>query len=195
MSTASVSRRVHVEHVMGTVVSLDVRAGGDDAAVHDAMAWLHEVDRRFSTYREDSEIRRLERGELALSHASADLKAVLARCATLRRETGGVFDVRATGRLDPSALVKGWAAQRAACLLTGSGVTDFCLSAGGDVIARGNALPGRAWRIGIPHPHDRGAIAARVLARDIAVATTGAYERGAHIVDPRTGRPRRACSR
>src|SRR4051794_16455416 len=127
MSIATASPNVHVEHVMGTVVSVDMRAGSPRALAA-AMDWLHEVDARFSTYRADSEIARLDRGELLLADASPDVRAVLERCMALRRETGGYFDVRATGRLDPSALVKGWAAQRAADLLSAGGLSDFCLS-------------------------------------------------------------------
>jgi thiamine biosynthesis lipoprotein len=185
MRTASV-RRIHVERLMGTVVSVDLRAGNGDA-IEAAMALLHDVDRRFSTYRPDSEIRRLERGDLALADASPDTRWVLHRCDELRRETGGFFDCRAGSRLDPSALVKGWAAQRAADILTAGGATDFCLSAGGDVVTRGSALPERGWRVGIQHPYDRGAVAARVHAGDLAIATSGAYERGAHVTDPTTG--------
>ena len=182
--------RVHVEPVMGTVVSVDIRAGdADPTALEAAMAWLHDVDRRFSTYRADSEIRRLDRGDLALADASPDVRWVLHRCADLRRETDGYFDARAGGRLDPSAFVKGWAAQHAADILSAGGATDFCLNAGGDVVTRGSALPGRGWRVGIQHPHDRSAVAARVRARDLAIATSGAYERGAHITDPSTGKP------
>jgi thiamine biosynthesis lipoprotein len=179
------SHRVRVERVMGTVVSLDVRSAVPDPTVVDAaIASLHEADARFSTYRADSELCRFDRGEIA--RPSPDLGWVLERCAALSRETSGYFDARANGRLDPSALVKGWAAQRAADVLTAGGVTDFCLNAGGDVIARGHASPGlRGWRVGIQHPRDRKAIAARVRARDLAVATSGAYERGRHITDPR----------
>jgi FAD:protein FMN transferase len=178
--------RVRVERVMGTVVSLDIRRGGIDPGVVDAaIASLHEADARFSTYRAESELCRFDRGEVA--RPSTDLRWVLERCAALRRETGGYFDARATGRLDPSALVKGWAAQRAADVLTAGGITDFCLTAGGDVVARGDASPGsRGWRVGVQHPHERAAIAARIGARDLAVATSGAYERGRHIVDPWT---------
>src|SRR3954447_2482531 len=182
MSFATASRDVHVEHVMGTVVSLDMRAGSQQG-LDAAMSRLHEVDARFSPYRPDSEIARLERGELLVLDASPDVRAVLERCAALTRATGGFFDVRATGRLDPSALVKGWAAQRAADLLTEGGATDFCLTVGGDVIARGHA-----WRVGIQHPRDRSALAACVRAQDLTVATSGLYERGAHIVDPFRGR-------
>jgi thiamine biosynthesis lipoprotein len=174
MPTMTEPRTIRIEHVMGTVFSLAVRGEAPpDAAVDAAMAWLHDADARFSTYREDSEIRRLDRGELLVADASADVREVLERCVALREETSGFFDVRATGRLDPSALVKGWAAQRAADML---GATDFCLNAGGDVIARGSG-----WRVGIQHPLERDAIAARVSASDLAVATSGTYERGPHI--------------
>jgi thiamine biosynthesis lipoprotein len=186
MPAGTATRRVYVEHVMGTVVSLDARAG-DPRAVPAAMAWLHDVDARFSTFRAESEIRRLERGELLPRDASSGVRWVLERCEALRRETRGHFDLRASGRLDPSALVKGWAAQRAADILSAGGLTDFALSAGGDVVVRGDALPDRGWRVGIQHPHDRLAVAARVHASDLAIATTATSERGAHITDPTTG--------
>lgn len=185
MPIMSYSRAVHVERVMGTVVSLDVRGPAPDPAVlAAAFASLHEADARFSPFREDSEVRRFDRGDVA--DPSPDLRAVLDRCEALRIETGGFFDAHAGGRFDPSALVKGWAAQRAADLLSAGGVRDFCLSAGGDLVTRGDALPERGWRVGIQHPHDRDAVAARVRARDLAVATSGTYERGEHITDPRT---------
>lgn len=175
---------------MGTVVSIDVRSPVDDPApaIARAVALLHAADRTFSTYREDSAIRRLDRGELLLADAPPDVRAVLARCAALRESTGGAFDVRHSGRLDPSAYVKGWAGQAAADLLTDAGLRDVCVNAGGDVIARGRPEPGGRWRVGIQHPRDRGAVAAVVDATDLAVATSGAYERGPHLVDPRTGR-------
>jgi thiamine biosynthesis lipoprotein len=186
MSIVQSARLVRVERVMGTVVSLDVRADQPDpAAVEAAFASLHAADARFSTYRDDSEVCRSDRGEVA--SVSPALWAVLERCEALRLETGGYFDARATRALDPSALVKGWAAQRAADILSAGGLTDFCLSTGGDVITRGDASPEPGWRIGIQHPHDRGAVAARVHVNDAAVATSGAYERGAHITDPWTG--------
>ncbi|MDX6701672.1 MAG: FAD:protein transferase [Baekduia sp.] len=176
---------------MGTTVSIDVRSHASAAApVARALAWLHEVDATYSTYRADSVISRLRRAELARRDAPPQVRDVLARCELLRAATGGWFDARVDREdLDPSALVKGWAVQCAADLLTAAGLTDFCLSAGGDVVARGAALPAAHWRVGVQHPCDRYAIAAVLEARDLAVATSGAYERGAHIVDPHTGTP------
>ena len=55
----------HVEHCMGTVFSIDVRAPGVDHAVIDSVVrWLHWVDETFSTYQPASQISRLARGEI-----------------------------------------------------------------------------------------------------------------------------------
>jgi thiamine biosynthesis lipoprotein len=173
---------------MGTVVSIDVRGDAPPAgAVEQAIEWLHRVDETYSTYRPDSAISRLDGGRLALHDADPEVRWVLRRCEELRRRTAGYFDVRATGRLDPSALVKGWAVQRAAGLLAAAGAEDFCVTAGGDLACRGGALPLPHWRVGIQHPLDPAAIAAVVAGRDVAVATSGAYARGEHVRDPYTG--------
>jgi len=96
----------------------------------------------------------------------------------------GYFDVRAGGRLDPSGLVKGWAVAGAAARLAAAGARDLFIDAGGDIATRGGS-----WRIGIRHPLDRGRLAAALEGSDLAVATSGEYERGRHVVDPHTGRP------
>jgi len=143
------------------------------------VTWLHDVDAEFSTYRPDSAVSRFGRGEPA---ESEQLRWVIRRCETLRRETGGFFDAYATGTFDPSALVKGWAVQRAADGLQAAGVERFCINAGGDVVAHGR------WTVGIRHPLDAHAVAAVVEAEDLAVATSALYERGEHVLAP-GGRP------
>src|SRR4051794_35014339 len=172
---------------MGMPVEIDVRDAGVD--VEPAFAWLREVDATFSTYREDSEIRRLDRGELTVADCRPEVDEVLRRCLALERATGGYFSVRPAGRLDPSGLVKGWAVDGAAERLAAAGATDFCINAGGDVVARGRPEPDRAWRVGIRHPEAHDQLAAVLALEDLAVATSATYERGAHILDPHTGRP------
>jgi thiamine biosynthesis lipoprotein len=181
-----------IEHVMGMPVIVDVRDDGiGDDALDELFAWLRIVDARFSTYRDDSEICRIDRGELPLDDAHPDVRAVLRRCEELSRETGGYFDLRAgaEGRLDPSGLVKGWAVDGAAAILEAAGATSYAVNAGGDIRLRGGALPDDRWRVGIQHPLERDRIAAVVESRDLAVATSGAYERGEHVLDPHTHRP------
>jgi len=181
-----------VEHVMGMPVVVDVRDEhvGDDT-IDGVFDWLRLVDVRFSTFKPDSEICRIDRGELAPEDAHPDVRAVLARCEELCEETGGYFDVRAgaSRQLDPSGLVKGWSVDRAAALLDAAGATSYAVNAGGDIRLRGGALPEDVWRIGIQHPLERDRVAAVVETRDLAVATSGAYERGEHVIDPHTRRP------
>ena len=175
-----------VEHVMGMPVRVDVRGAVAAEALDEVFAWLRFVDATFSTYDPRSEICRLNRGELSRAAAHPEVRAVLERCEELRAATDGAFDARAPlpGALDPSGLVKGWAAERAAALLERSGARRFLVDAGGDVVLRGGP-----WRVGIRHPRLRGRLAAVLELHDAAVATSGEYERGRHIVDPRTGRP------
>ena len=164
---------------MGMPVTVLCSAGAERV-----FAWLREVDARFSPFREDSEVCRIDRGELAPRDAHPDVRAVLARCERLRVATGGYFDARAGGSLDPSGLVKGWAVDRAAALLEGP----FCIDAGGDVLVRGGP-----WRVGVRHPRRGRELCAALALTDAAVATSGAYERGDHVLDPVGGGPARGA--
>jgi len=177
-----------VVHCMGTVFSFDVRtAGVGQAALDEAERWLHRVDEVFSTYREHSEISRLGRGELTAADCSDEVRHVLAECARLEVATHGFFSIRATGRLDPSGYVKGWAIERASDILVAHGSTSHCVNGGGDVQSVGGAAADRPWRIGIADPLRPRTLAAIAVGRDLAVATSGTAERGAHVVNPHTG--------
>jgi FAD:protein FMN transferase len=180
-----------LEHVMGMPVGIDVREREvSAAAVGEAFDWLRFVDATFSTYREESEISRINTGELRLSQAHPDVQAVLEECEALRERTDGYFDVRASGNgLDPSGLVKGWSVDRAGAILSAYGARNWSIYAGGDVLVRGRPEGEEYWSIGIQHPELRDEIAAVVRGNDIAVATSGEYERGRHVLDPRTRRP------
>jgi thiamine biosynthesis lipoprotein len=188
--------RRRVEHVMGMPISLALRGRHAETTQSDE-AWnavleqLRWVDRVFSTYRADSLVSRIDRGELSIEECPPELNEVLALGAKAETESGGRFSVwlpdgRGARRLDPSGVVKGWAAQRASGVLAALDDTDFCLSAGGDMVCH-VADPGRpAWRIGVEDPSDPQRILAVIPVRDGAVATSGATHRGSHIVDPRT---------
>jgi len=175
-----------VEHIMGFPISLRIDDENAPAEAADAVfAWLHEVDARFSPFKDDSEVSRLDRGELEPGELSADLTEVLGLCEEYRVATKGAFDVRLPGRgLDPCAMVKGWAVQRAADLLAAAGVRTYCLNAGGDVVAAG-----RPWRVGVRHPEHADQLCTVLEITEGGVATSARYERGDHILDGRTGRP------
>jgi thiamine biosynthesis lipoprotein len=180
-----------VEQIMGTAISLDIADPVPSGLADDVFAWMREVDALFSTYRSDSEVSRLGSGALRVSDASGHVRDVLAACADLWRDTDGYFDVHATGGLDPSGYVKGWAVQVASDRLVAAGALNHCLNAGGDVRVRGHAGTGEPWRVGVRHPWDPSAVCFTLVGADLAIATSGTYERGAHVVDPRRGGPAR----
>ena len=185
----AISSRRRVESVMGTVVSVEIREPPIASSVLQAVFdHLHDIDARFSPYRADSEVSRLACGELAESDASLDLRQVLAACDHLAAVTSGAFDARhhrADGRIDPSGFVKGWAIEEAAWLIDSAGGRDYWINGGGDIVVRGEASPGVPWRVGIRHPDHADRVAAVLAVTDRAVATSGTYERGEHIADPR----------
>lgn len=188
------------EPVMGTVVSFDVRSGEVPAgpiyiALAEARAGLHRADAIFSTWKPHSPMSRLRRGDIELSDAPAVIAEVLARCDSARRASNGWFDPwRMPRGVDPTGLVKGWAAQEALARVVEGGASAVMVNAGGDVAIAGEPEPGRCWRIGIRDPWDANRIAAVVEPQGggtgrAAVATSGSYERGPHVIDPHTGVP------
>ncbi|MFF3754260.1 FAD:protein FMN transferase [Streptomyces sp. NPDC002018] len=179
----------HVEESMGTVFSFDIRGIGDEervrAGLRAAVASLHSADEIFSTFRADSQISRLARGELALSQCADEVREVLELCAMAERESEGWFTPRYAGGLDPTGLVKGWAVERAARTLVSAGASAVCLNGGGDI-----QLVGGPWRVGVTDPLRPGGLATVIASEGtLGVATSGPAERGCHVLDPRTGRP------
>lgn len=95
--------------------------------------------------------------------------------------------------LDLGAAAKGLAIDLAARSL--EDMENFLIDAGGDLYVGGHNATGRPWSIGIKHPRDPGALIEKLSVSDLAVCTSGDYERrtpagqppGHHILDPRDG--------
>lgn len=197
---STMTGRSHVEFVMGMAVSFDLRDDIDPAGLVDAIEWLHHVDATFSTYEVDSPISRFGLGQLTLDELVAgesgdEIAEVLGLCEHFHAESDGVFDVTAVrapngSSFDPSGLVKGWSLDGAADILERHGARNFTVNGGGDIAVRGHQEPGVPWSIGIRHPWEADRSAAVIgLQGRCSIATSATYERGAHIVDPRTGEP------
>jgi FAD:protein FMN transferase len=176
---------------MGTTVSVDVRPPFvAESSLDEVIAWFHDVDRRFSPWRGDSEVTRVGTGELAFEDASPDVRAVFTLADVLRDATDGYFDAaghRSDGRRDPTGVTKGWAVDEALHMLRLAGARNVQVTAGGDLVAAGEPEPGRPWRIGVQHPGIPDRVAAVLGVSGLAIATSGLYERGGHIRDPHTG--------
>lgn len=99
--------------------------------------------------------------------------------------------------LDLGAVGKGYAADRIVALWEEMGVTSGLLNLGGNIQCLGAKPDGSDWTIGIRDPEDETGTLCTVAGRDMAVVTSGTYQRCFeengktyhHIMDPATGRP------
>lgn len=189
---------IEVAEAMGTTVTVDVRDALLDPAtarraVTAAVDLIRRADRTFSTWDPGTPMSRLRRGELSLDDAPPEIRAVLDLCARTRSQTQGWFDPWALpGGVDPTGLVKGWAAQAALDILVEHGIGHAMVNAGGDIATIGGAS-GEAdtgWRVGIADPHRRGELCTVIHTTGrTGVATSGGYERGSLAIDPHSGQP------
>ncbi len=169
----------------------DAFAARETAALERARAQLRWIDEVFSTWNSQSPVSRLRRSEIELEQAPPEVAQVLELCRRARDASGGWFDPwRLPGGVDPTGLVKGWATQRALDELQRGGVPAALVNAGGDIAVYGNPEPGQPWRIGIRHPliADELLLTAEIDGPG-AIATSGAYERGDHVLVPGSGAP------
>src|SRR2546423_1948241 len=98
----------HVEQVMGTVFSFDLRDENvDENALADAVGWLRWVDATFSTYRADSDVRRLDRGEVRLAPGAPQGRTLLELCAGARPARGRYLTPAGERPLRPAGFVEG----------------------------------------------------------------------------------------
>jgi thiamine biosynthesis lipoprotein len=155
-------------------------------------------DAMFSTYRADSTVSAIRRGELRLNVAGPRVREVAALCDEAARRTGGAFSAWRPGpdgkpTFEPSGLVKGWAVEQAFDVLSERlaelGPHDLLINAGGDIAVRCDRADTPDWRIGIEDPRERARMLRVLDLRNGAVATSGTAARGPHIVHPTTGAP------
>ena len=179
--------------IMGMPITIEVMGAGYGVLLADVFTWFEQVDGRFSTYLQDSEISRLNRREISEVDLSADVQEVFDLARRTHDEALGFFNMRkADGSVDPSDIVKGWAIHKAAQMMREAGAANFFVDAGGDIQTEGLNEDGENWRVGIRSPFQVSEIIKVVAPRGQGMATSGSYIRGNHIWNPH--RPRDALS-
>lgn len=176
-----------VAHIMGMPVSIDIPDSHDESIIEKAFAFFRSVDERFSPFKKDSEVSRYIRGEVKDKDVSREFAHIQEACKTYEKETDGYFSATFAGHYNPTGYVKGWAIQQVGHMLESHGIATYMINAGGDILARSKGS--HTWHIGLQHPRDKQAAMGTITAHNIAVATSGDYVRGNHILDPHTGKP------
>ena len=188
--------RVHTTaeiDVWGTIVFVEVAS--TKVGLHELNTGLAEVteyvkvvDQEFSTYKPDSQVSKIRRGELKIEDASAQMQEVWELCLKARELTDGSFDPWVVkGGYDPSGYVKGWAADKCVQILKRHGAENIQVNAAGDLVLAGGYENGKPWSIGVRSPENRFEVVKVFEITNGAIATSGTYEIGAHIKDPHTG--------
>lgn len=192
------SLHVWTEEIMGIPASIHVRSRGtrpgDDVecAVRACFDELHLIDRVFSTYRPESDIRRIQRGELTIAEADPHVAVVEAECRAAELETGGLFSAFWRGWFDPTGYVKGWATENAARRHLAPLIEHDVavgINVGGDMQLFTAQESDWCWNVAIADPHRASEVIATFTIANGAVATSGTAERGPHIVVPHSGLP------
>ena len=192
-----IARGAYEIPVWGTILYIEaasttVDRTAIDAAIEDVKKFVVDVDNAFSTYKESSFVSRLRRREIEVGQCPQDVQEVWDACQNAKYLSDGAFDPWAVaGGFDPSGYVKGWAADRVAQILVQAGCAHVQVNAAGDLTLRGGNLLDSGevepWKIGVSNPDNTQEVLRIFEIYDGAIATSGHYERGAHITDPFTG--------
>lgn len=166
-------------------ISIEIVGARQNSPLFDEVfEYFQSVDDKFSTYKPDSEISKINRG-LPSYKWSPETKLILDLCEQTKRQTNGYFDINNNGQIDPSGLVKGWSVREAAAILKRLGAQNFYIDAGGDIQVSGTNDQDELWAIGIRNPFNRAEIIKTVLVGSEGVATSGTAIRGQHIYNPK----------
>src|SRR3989344_1841733 len=174
--------------IMGMPVIVEIR---DDSVNENIISRVFDlfnyVDEKFSTYKPESEINKINNGEILIENASKDMKEIFKLSEKTKKETDGYFDiVNEDGKYNPSGIVKGWAILNASKLILEAGFSNFYVEAGGDIQVNGFADTNKGWKVGIRSPFNVKEIIKMVYLRNSeGIATSGSYERGSHVYNPK----------
>lgn len=174
------------EIIMGMPITIEIV---DSKATGELIARVFDyfslIDNRFSTYKDDSEVTRINKGLHTPQNYSQLMRAIIALCEQTKKETGGYFNAYHNGYFDPSGVVKGWAIREAAKILKQNSMKDFYIDAGGDIQVSGKNATGKSWVVGIRNPFNRFENVKILQIKTEGVATSGTYIRGNHIYNPK----------
>ena len=166
-----------------TIEVVDKNAKESD--IEKVFSYFNKIDEKFSTYKDNSEISKINRNEIKKEKYSSEMKKILKLSEQTKQETNGYFDININGKLDPSGIVKGYAIYNGAKMLLKKGYKNFYVEIAGDIQVFGQNVDNKKWKIGIENPFKKGEIIKVVNLSNNGIATSGNYIRGKHINNPK----------
>lgn len=130
----------------------------------------------------------------------AEIKKVLSRVDASKiefHEETGEITLPDQMQIDFGGIAKGYTSQRIADIFRREGVTSALIDLGGNIQTVGSKPDGSPWKVAL-NDRNRGTFLGVVQVKDMAVISSGGYERNFtgtdgkvyhHIIDPKTGYP------
>lgn len=171
--------------IMGMPITIEIVGTKDRTLFKGVFDFFRQIDKKFSPYKKSSEVSLINQGKLEKTDYSSEMKKILLLSKITKLQTKGYFDVFRNGHFDPSGIVKGWAILEAAKILKKNDQKNFYIEAGGDIQSSGKNSKGEYWKVGIKNPFNLTEIVKVLKINSEGVATSGTYERGNHIYNPK----------
>jgi thiamine biosynthesis lipoprotein len=171
--------------LMDMPITVEIIDEEDEAIFTEVFSYFTYIDSTFSPFKTTSEISNINDRKILKDHYSDDMMMVLRLCEETKYITNGYFDIQKNGKLDPCGLVKGWAIRNVATSLKQKGYSNFYVDAGGDIEMSGVNSERKSWTVGIRNPFCTKQIIKILSPKGKGVATSGTYERGTHIYNPK----------
>lgn len=176
-----------VQHYMGMPISLDIPHCKNKSVFSACWQLCEQIDQQFSPYISTSEVSRIAIGSLLLQNASPTMQDIATLADGYDRQTNGYFSIYFNGVFNPTGIVKAWAIKQLALYIEASGYGTYLINAGGDILC--NSITKKRWQLAISSPLNPNSTIGTITADNLAIATSGSYQKGAHIYDPKTGTP------
>lgn len=173
------------EFIMGMPITITIQDAGVEKKDFDIIFdYFRSIDEQFSTYKDTSEVTRINRGLLRIEATSDSMKEIITQCQLTKTESKGYFNCFHKNTFDPSGIVKGWSIYQAAIQLQKAGFKHYFIDAGGDVQVSEKNKEGKPWKVGIRNPFNGKEIIKVLSVSNKGVATSGTAARGQHIYNP-----------
>ncbi|SRR5258708_6038305 len=170
-----------IDFIMGMPVIIEVIDNDNFDQVFD---YLRQIDKKFSPYKKNSEVTKINDGRLSTKKRSKEMEEILDLSEKTKKETNGYFNIYRNNYMDPSGLVKGWAIYKASKILDKMGYQNYYINAGGDIQTKGLNSKNEKWAVGIRNPFNIHENIKIVYLNGEGIATSGTYEKGNHIYTP-----------
>lgn len=176
--------------IMGMPITINiVDRNAKEKDIEEIFSYFCHIDNIFSTYKQDSDITKINNKTISVNQAAEEVKYILALAKQTKQETQGYFDVYHNNTLDPSGIVKGFAIFQGAEKLRSKGYKNFFIEIAGDIEINGTNGKDEAWKVGIENPFNRKEIIQVLNLTNQGIATSGTYIRGNHIYNPKKNIP------